>query len=483
MARRPLIHLDGTPLPAAVERHITEMGFQSTRAYLDWCQHNGFDPWLEKSRQEMALERDRHAEILAARAKQTRLHKKPKPFLEAVCAGEIHAHQIDRPAFKAVTEEIGAAKDDPAYRRSLKDMLLALLRYDSLIFGATPDGIPFIRGLIKLHDRKVLWLRPLADWKPRSKNAERQFGELTHHLFDRFGDVPVFMERAWLRTDRPSWRFRDWYVHLGRGHNLRTAKSPVRVTKRIAHEFLRAPADYTVEQAVRWGQLRAFGAGTATVHAVAATRIGRSFMNEAFWVTVLRFFAENPMLDPRQIGPIVDYLQNQRFEGNDVELRPGEWRREPPAQPGLTMRGRTVATVLRQVADWHASLGKVRDLPGSVYPAAAFTGIEIDRWLGPRKTRFAIRQLRSARDLALEGDALRHCVASYHWSCAQGHCSIWSLSASVGDTYERRQTIEVTKQGEIVQCRGLANCDPTSEEWSVVNAWASEVGLKISRYL
>ena len=62
----------------------------------------------------------------------------------------------------------------------------------------TPE-IPVLRGLIKLHDRKALWLRPLKEWKPKSKNTERMFGELTRHLFDEFGDVPRFMERVWLR--------------------------------------------------------------------------------------------------------------------------------------------------------------------------------------------------------------------------------------------------------------------------------------------
>ena len=484
MARRPQIWNNGEPVPPGVAQHLHALGFDNTQAYLDWCQRYDFYPWLEKSRHEQAAERDKHAELAARRAKQVRLHKRPKPFIEAVCAGDVYADDIDRPAFKALAQEVEGTKPDAEYRQSLADTMVKLLRHDDLVFGATADGIPFVRGLIKLHDRKALWLRPLSDWKPKSKNAERQFGELTHHLFDQFGDVPRFMERAWLRTDRPSWRFRDWYVHLGRGHNLRTAKSQVKITKKIAHEFLGAPTDFTVEQAVRWGQLRAMGADPATVHAVAATRLGRSFVHEGFWVTVLRFIADNPMLDPRQIGPIVDYLQNQRFEGADVEVRPGEWRREPPAQPGLTMRGRTVATLMRQVDEWHASLGTMRDVPDGLYDAAEFPGIDIEKKRDGRAVlHWSIRQLRTARDLVLEGEALRHCVASYHWSCARGQCSIWSLSVSEGGAYERRQTIEVTKDGQIVQCRGLANQDPTTDEWSVVNAWAAEVGLRVAAYL
>lgn len=464
---------------------MTAMGFVQSRAYFDWCWENGFAASFEKSRSDLQEERAAFDAALEQKKKQSRLHKTPKAFLQAVCRGEVTSEEIDRPNYKRTAAEIEASNEAGESRDSLLEMLLKLLKHDELIFGSVPgNDTPFIRGLIKLHDRKALWLRPLEEWKPKSKNPLRQFGEMTHHLFDKFGDVPSFMEAVWLRNDRPSWRYRDWYVHLGRGHNLRTAKSPVNLTKKMAHEFQSAPHDYTVEQAIRWGQLRALGAAPNTINAVAATRLGRSFANEEFWFTVLRFIAENPMLDPRQIGPLIDYLQNQRFEPMEAEVAPGEWRQEPPPQPGLSMRGRSVDTLLRQVDAWHKALGRLRGLPATAYAKATFDGLALEKKIQGRKTRWVIRQLRRAKDLQLEGEALRHCVASYHWSCARGDCTIWSLSKSSGDEpFERRQTIEVDKNRVIVQCRGLANRDPSSEEWSVVNAWAREAELQVSKYL
>ncbi len=486
MARRPEFLRSIDPVPTAIERHMTAMGFHQSRSYFDWCRENGFTESFEKSRGDLQAERAAFDTTVEKQKKQSRLHKAPKAFLQAVCLGDLTSDEISRPNYKRTAAEIEASNESREARKSLLEMLLTLVRYDDLVFGSVPgrEDMAFVRGLIKLHDRKALWLRPLHQWKTRSKNPVRQFGELTHHLFDKFGDVPSLMEVVWLRNDRPSWRYRDWYVHLGRGHNLRTAKSPVKVTKKIAHEFVRAPHDYTVEQAVRWGQLRALGSGPNTINALVATRLGRSFENEEFWFTVLRFIAENPMLDPRQIGPLVDYLQNQRFEPTEVEVAPGNWRQEPPPQPGLSMRGRTVDTLLRQVDAWHKGLSRVRRLSGEAYARADFDGIALERSSRGRSSRWTVRQLRSARELQIEGAELRHCVSSYHWSCARGYCTIWSLSRSGdGKSFERRQTIEVNKSGTIVQCRGLANRDPSSEEWSVIKDWAREADLQIAPYL
>ncbi|WP_422344682.1 PcfJ domain-containing protein [Parasphingorhabdus sp.] len=473
-------------MPVKIERHMLALNFIQSTDYFDWCWANGFDGSLEKSAMDLREEIEAYQTEQIKRKSHAKLHRNPKAFLAAVCQGELSSDEIDRPVFKLAAAEIEASKEDAEARSSLLSMLSHLTIFGDFIFQTVPnrDETPFIRGLIKLHDRKALWLRPLEEWKPKSKNRERMFGELTHHLFDKFGDVPTFMEAVWLRNDRPSWRYRDWFVHLGRGYNLRKAKSVIPLTKKMAHHYLQAPDNYTVEQAIRWGQMKALGCSDAAVDAVAGSRLGRSLVNEEFWFTVLRFFANNPMLDPRQIGPIVDYLQNQRFESIEVEIEPGNWRTDPPAQPSLSMNGRTVDTLLKQVDAWHQSLGKLRNLPSGLYEKAPFDGIVIEKRRGDKIERWVIRQLLSAKDLQVESDDLRHCVASYHWSCARGYCTIWSLAVGVDhQKLERRQTIEVDSNGMIVQCRGLANRDPTTHEWSIVNSWAREANLQVSGYL
>ena len=68
--------------------------------------------------------------------------------------------------------------------------------------------------------------------------------------------------------------------------------------------------------------------------AVAATRLGRSFEHEDFWQTVLHFFVNEPTLDPLHVGPIVDYLNDQRFVPQEIftEERDLGQPGPPPAQ-------------------------------------------------------------------------------------------------------------------------------------------------------
>ncbi|MGB0906390.1 MAG: PcfJ domain-containing protein [Maricaulaceae bacterium] len=483
MARPPR---HDTDIPPAIERHMRDLGFNLPRLYLDWCWANGFSQGYDKSKSDLIEERDLFGALAKKKLAQNRLHKNPKAFLEAVCLGDLTSDEIDRPNFKLAAAEIEESNESPDVRASLLEMLTVLIRQKDLIFEGTSarTSVPFIRGLIKLHDRKALWLRPLEGWKPKSKNSLKKFGELTHYLFDQYHDVPRFMESVWLRGDRPSWRYRDWYIHLGRGHNLRKAKSPIPITKKMAHHFMAAPDDFTVEQAMRWSQMKALGAPENAIHAVAATRMARSFEHEDFWFSVLRFITANPMLDPRQIGPMVDYLQNQKYEAVQVQADNGEWEDHPPAQPGLSMSGRTVTTLMQHVDAWHESLGRLKGLPDTAYDAPDFGGFVVEKRNGQKTQRWRIHQLRSAKELTLESEALRHCVSSYHWSCAKGHCTIWSLSVSADNgVYERRQTIEVSKNNEITQCRGLANCDPSNEEWGIVNTWAGKENLAVASYL
>jgi hypothetical protein len=57
----------------------------------------------------------------------------------------------------------------------------------------------------------------------------------------------------------------------------------------------------------------------------------------------------------------------------------------------------------------------------------------------------------------------------------QGHISIWSLASEypIG-RHNRGVTLEVTKDGRIVQCRGFANRLPHGNEVTMAKRWANE---------
>jgi hypothetical protein len=70
----------------------------------------------------------------------------------------------------------------------------------------------------------------------------------------------------------------------------------------MAHELMQAPSHYTVEHAFRWGQIHALGGNPRIVEGVRTTWLASSFRNDDFWLTVMRFFIANPMLDTAQYG-------------------------------------------------------------------------------------------------------------------------------------------------------------------------------------
>ena len=66
-----------------------------------------------------------------------------------------------------------------------------------------------------------------------------------------------------------------WFCHVGRGGSLRTAGFPIALTRRMAHEFSRAPAAFPIDFALRWAQVRGLGGSDDLARAVAGSRLGR----------------------------------------------------------------------------------------------------------------------------------------------------------------------------------------------------------------
>jgi hypothetical protein len=59
----------------------------------------------------------------------------------------------------------------------------------------------------------------------------------------------------------------------------------------------------------------------------------------------------------------VDFRQHQRFEWKEGVSAEGVFGKQPPPRPDYTMKGRTVASILRQVEEWHKELGQETNQP------------------------------------------------------------------------------------------------------------------------
>ncbi len=467
-----------------MRRHLGRLGLRTRSDYGKWCRAHGFAASDDKSPYDLEEEFEAHGRDQRRAARQARLHANPKKLIEAACVGDIDPAEVTRPQLHAFVTSIHKSPPDAASRRSLCALLLKIKdEADFLLEGVSFMGrsYAYVDALIRLNERRWQWIARLDDWRPASHNGRRQFSSLARHLLARY-PVPGFMDQAWFRRDAEADRYRNWFVQLGAGKNIRTLDTPIPMSKAMAHHFLQAPDDYSIEGAIRWGQVHALGGGARLTGALLGTRIGQDFSENVFWTSVIRFFVANPLLDRRHVGPIVDYLYAQKFETREVVVGPGRVEVHAAPQPGLTMRGRTADTLLAQVERWHRELGRASGAERLFFRRSGVKELSLKTGKDG-ESEWRIRELLSGAELIAEGRVMKHCVASYARSCAHGHCSIWAMELATPLGKEKRQTIEVTSNRVIVQCRGKQNRLPTPAELDVVKEWARYAGLTLSPYV
>ena len=399
----------------------------------------------------------------------------------------IHKNAANAAIDKAVREALVAAGKVDRTRTSFELLLLRARRSGLLDRGSVGGRSgatgcrEIIAGLLALASHHKAWMRPVEEWVPIGTSPLPRFSSLARHLLAAY-PVPHFMTHGWFEDRSVEARRRQgWYLHIGSGRNIRTADPPLRYTKKMAHEFLQAPDHFTVEAALRWGQVRGLGGSKELALAIAATRLGRSFEFEDFWATVVHFLVNHPDLDLNQVGPVVDYLHHQRFVPEEVFLDDGLRVELDPPQPNLSMKGRTPRSLLRQVGEWHAKLKRPRKFPLLTWKSSGigeFRHIELEAPDGLRC--WTIRELTSSEELRREGEAMRHCVASYAGDCARRETSIWSMRFEDDERRFRIMTIEVDLATRtICQCRRRNNASANEKAIGVMRLWAEREGLKL----
>ena len=375
----------------SLRHHLMALGLPDVDRYRAWCAERKIAPKLLKPehqrRKEIELRANESVRKAMARSRTTR--KDPLGVLEKIFGGDFQPGEL-APRYQAVAQLVASFSSGKRAGSIARFRELFLLANERTKLISTEPVIAtyphdhhntFLGGLAAVASHGRAWLRPLDEWKVASSNPRRQFGSLVRHLFARY-PVPPFLDSVWFRRSR----MQNWFLHLGQGKSIRTAERLLfPMTKHEAREFMLAPDSYTIEQSLRWAQMRALSGNRRMVDAVCGTRLGRHFAHDAFWVSVLRMFAQNPFLDTIHYGPIVDYIHSQKFEPREVFVRPGVVEQQPPPHPGFTMRGRTPESLLRQVSDWHTQLGREQRFRSGAMEILRNTRVVLDR--GSREIR------------------------------------------------------------------------------------------------
>ena len=488
---------------AELKAHIDALGLGSVEAYLAWCRENGTGDGLQKSKaqrqQEIRLNQQLQNRSFSARSTASQHKRRRKGTLSRIAAGQVDERELTSPALLRVHQLYHQGLNDPADRAAFLDLLLHVEKHRRLFhlkpvvpqYGPLPEN-NFLDGLAALATWHGHWKRALEDWRPESHNGRRQFGALARHLLAEF-DVPACMDTAFFTgLAGQAGRKQGWFIHVAEGGNIRKADIPLRLTKRMAHEFtVSSPAGFDVETALRWSQVIGMGGDEMLAEAVCDSMLGAHFEDGTFWESVLHFFVNNPMLDVVHVGPIVDYIQHQRFARQERQNPDGGLGLADPPEPDFTMKGRTPESILRRVETWHRTLSKRATKEPRTWDSCGVNGltwVDEDERAGEIRT-WRIEEVLNSRDLSYEGKIMKHCVASYMQSCANGSKSIWSMKVEYMGSGTTRHvlTIELfNKKKNIRQVRGRSNSRPTDahsgraqEGWDILVAWAKQEGLTL----
>jgi len=371
---------------------------------------------------------------------------------------------------------------DPATFRKFQEMLTCARERAPRLFEApVSDGRhPGVDALVHLARFRGAHVRSVMDWAGTSSSWRPAVASLAHHLICEY-TVPMFLASAWYAADAGGDRKRGWFVAHSRGARFRSLVLPVAMTRRMEHIFLASPDHLPIEQAIRRAELIALGAPAEIVKAIMSSRLAADLRDGEFWRTVWMFLSANASdLDPIQIGPMIDCIQAVRQDQITIEAQDRAMGFNH-LRAAFSMKGRTVASIVRSMGDWHRSLGG--GSAGFSWVRSPFEPLvfeEPGRDGSERPRRWHMMELTNSAQLRREGAALHHCVASYVDRCHRGTSSIWSLRLQQGEKVHHVLTVEVdARRRAVIQARGRANCAPSGKSLRVLQDWAVRERLQM----
>jgi PcfJ-like protein len=174
-----------------------------------------------------------------------------------------------------------------------------------------------------------------------------------------------------------------------------------------------------------------------------------------FWDATVRWvIAQRTALTDEQCDLILSWALHEHTELGRRSGQPFSWK------------GRSLCAVLERSLDYQRQLA----LPWSchVWPGHGWDWQPLD----PGLENWSFVELTSGEALFREGQALRHCVASYAARCVADDSAI----VSVRFKETRRITVEIAPAArQVVQARGMCNRPASSEEQKVIGIWLQSI--------
>ena len=306
--------------------------------------------------------------------------------------------------------------------------------------------------------------------------------------------MPDHFDSAWLVKGSLRVLERDWYCHLGAGGSLKTAVGmPPSLSARALHLARSAPANLTICEALRWGQVKAAGGSDELLVEVLASRMIRDLSNDCIWSRLIEKLSAAPNFKVKHLGMMTDaLLEVISKEGSEraaelVSLPLSEllrycrkfWYRILKivrSDQSVWQRTDICCANLRTKALRQYSVNWQR-----ILVAKPFIGTCVQ---SGQTVCCQIVELTHLWQLMAESKMMRHCVSSYAKKCQLGESAIFSLRTVIDQNgnrvVTRHLTIEVDRKSRrIIQVRGKWNDAWTPSRIPVLQKWALEMKLLV----
>jgi hypothetical protein len=341
-------------------------------------------------------------------------------------------------------------------RQKFKDLLIHIEK-SSLI----KKEYSLIHGLFNAVKFSTHWLNPVEHWKPSTRNAEKQFKELVEYLFCRY-EIPGFLVKGFF--EHTNMLYINWLIHLGNGGRVKDLSMPIPFTQKMGHHFLQAPSSFTVEEAIRWGQTLGLGGDKQLANRIAHSWLGhKPYGDEEMWEQFIRLVvAGSGMFNCNKVTELIDYVR----EAKRIDA-------------AYHLKGRTLQSLMRQSDDWHNRFSAIKGM--QVWKPCGLESYKVKL----NEDFILFEELTDSKQLAEEGNVMKHCVASYAWYCDKGKTAIFSMRKYLGGVkMDIMATIEVDLSlRRVVQAKAKANKAISNEAKKHLTAWAERQLVSVSPIL
>jgi len=308
------------------------------------------------------------------------------------------------------------------------------------------------------------WQRSPQAWDKASGTP------LLDHLFVLY-DIPRFLYAEWFR-DLSGWyphqlgqdmRFKwlCWFILLGQGGSLKRAAELFnwRIPSKLQHHLTDAPSDASPTEACLIAEVKRLGGSEIEfvrllqnpAFVLDPTEFSAGTSHRRFWQDTVRWLiAHRNAITDEESDLILSWAMHEYTETEHPRIQPFTWK------------GRRVRAVLERSIQYNREVER----PWSDYQWQAHGWDWV--WDNERQGRWSFVELTSGAALFREGQAMRHCVASYAARCVSGHSAI----VSVKHNDIRRVTLEINpRTRRVVQARGVCNRSAEPEERRAISLW------------